>query len=88
MTNWKSYLNSDPTDWLLEENNPSVRYFTLLDIMNQNENSNEVKEAKEKIMMDGIVPKILSKQKEGSYWETAENFYIKTKYYDIAKHKL
>jgi len=80
MTNWKSYLNSDPTDWLLEENNPSVRYFTLIDIMNQNENSNEVKEAKEKIMMDGIVPKILSKQKEGGYWETAENFYIKTKY--------
>lgn len=73
-------MNSDPTDWLLEENNPSVRYFTLIDILKQNEESSEVTEAKEKIMMDGIVPKILNKQKEGGYWETAENFYIKTKY--------
>jgi len=78
--NWESYLKSDPTEWLLEANNPSIRYLTLTDILNQNENSSEVKEAKEKIMMEGIVPKILSKQKEGSYWEMAENFYIRTKY--------
>ncbi len=80
MTNWKSYLNSDQIDWLLEETNPSIRYFTLIELLNQNENSSEVTEAKEKIMMEGIVPKILNKQKEEGYWETAENFYIKTKY--------
>ena len=80
MDKWKSYLNSDPTEWLLEENNPSVRYFALIKIMNQDKNDSEVKEAKEKIMREGIVPKILSKQKEGGYWEIAENFYIRTKY--------
>lgn len=77
---WKSYLKSDPTEWLLEENNPSVRYFTLIEIMNQNESGSKVKEAKEKIMGEGIAPKILSKQKDGGHWETAENFYIRTKY--------
>ena len=77
---WKSYLKSDPTEWLLEDNNQSVRYVTLIDIMNQNEKIGEVKEAKEKMMIEGIVPKILSKQKEGGYWEMAENFYIRTKY--------
>jgi hypothetical protein len=29
MTDWKSKLNADATDWLLEEDNLSVRYFTL-----------------------------------------------------------
>ncbi len=77
---WKSYLKSDPTEWLLEEHNPSVRYFTLIEIMNQNESDSKVKEAKEKIMAEGIAPKILSKQKDGGYWEMAENFYIRTKY--------
>ena len=80
MKKWKSYLNSDPIDWLLEENNPSVRYFTLTDILGKDQNDDEVKEAQEKIMAEGIVPKILNKQKTGGYWETAENFYIRTKY--------
>ncbi len=80
MKKWKSYLNSDPIDWLLEENNPSVRYFTLTDILDKDQNDDEVKEAQEKIMAEGIVPKILNKQKTGGYWETAENFYIRTKY--------
>ena len=80
MRNWKSYLNSDPIDWLLEENNPSVRYFTLTDILDKDQNDKEVKEAQEKIMAEGLVPKILNKQKIEGYWETAENFYIRTKY--------
>lgn len=80
MGNWKSFLKSDPIEWLLEDDNPSVRYFTLKDIMNLNENSKEVIKAKEKIMIEGMVPKILNKQKPGGYWETIENFYIRTKY--------
>ena len=80
MENWKSYLKSDPIEWLLEDDNPSIQYFTLKDIMNLNENSKEVMEVKEKIMREGVVPKILNKQKSEGYWETPENFYIRTKY--------
>jgi len=80
LANWKSYINSDSIEWLLEENNPSVRYFTLTDILDKNENENEVKISKERIMKEGVIPKILNNQKEEGYWETAENFYIRTKY--------
>ena len=29
MRDWRSVLKADPTEWLLENDNPSVRYFTL-----------------------------------------------------------
>jgi len=80
MSQWKRFLNSYTKDWLLEENNPSVRYFTLIDILDEDANIKEVKEAKAKIMVEGSVPKILSKQKEGGYWVHPENFYVYTKY--------
>jgi hypothetical protein len=80
LKNWKSYLNSDPIEWLLEESNPSVQYFTLIDILDHDEKNSEVIESKENIMVKGIVPKLLSKQKEGGYWVNPENFYVYTKY--------
>jgi len=80
MINWKSLLNSDSIDWLLEENNPSVRYDTLIDILDKPKDNPDVKKAKKDIMTTGIVPKILEKQKDGGYWETQENFYVTTKY--------
>lgn len=80
MRNWKSVLNEDPTDWLLEEDNPSVRYFTLKDIIRKSDRSNEVKEAKNQIMRKGPVPKILEKQKKGGYWGKPEDFYERSKY--------
>lgn len=80
MSDWKSLLNADPTDWLLEEKNPSVRYFTLTEIIGYSEDNPEVRKAKKEIMIDGIVPKILGKQKDGGYWVNRENFYVYTKY--------
>lgn len=80
LSNWESMLNKNPLDWLLEENNPSVRYFTLVDILEKSPTSAEVKDAKQKIMRSEIVSKILSKQKEGGYWVNHDNFYVYTKY--------
>jgi hypothetical protein len=73
-------LNSDPTDWLLEEDIPSVRYYTMKDILGKSGRSKEVKEAKEQIMTHGIVPKILAKQNKGGYWGKPEDFYERSKY--------
>ncbi len=78
--NWRDILISDPTEWLLEENNPSVRFFTLVDILEKPPNDPEVIQAKQDVMKAGVVPKILDKQKVGGYWEKAEDFYIKTKF--------
>ncbi|MGZ7116215.1 MAG: nitrogen fixation protein NifH [Methanobacterium sp.] len=80
MNNWKRYLNAYPVEWLLKEDNPSVRYFTLLDILNKQSNDFEVKEARENIMKYGVVPKILAKQETGGYWGIPENFYLRGKY--------
>jgi len=78
--NWKDILLSDPTDWLLEEDNPSVRFFTLVDILDVPLNNCETIQAKRDIMKTGVVPEILNKQKEGGYWEKAEDFYVRTKF--------
>ena len=76
MSDWKSFLKKDPVKWLLETNNPSVRYFTLLDILEKPEQDKEVVEARENIMKVGIVPKILTKQESGGYWDEPERFYV------------
>jgi hypothetical protein len=68
MSDWKSLLKADPTGWLLEKDNPSVRCFTLTDILGKIENDSEVREAKDEIMEVGTVPKILAKQSNGGYW--------------------
>ena len=49
MSNWKDLLNADPTDWLLEESNPSVRYFALRWLLDKPETDPEVVAASEAI---------------------------------------
>jgi hypothetical protein len=46
MGDWKSRLKAEPTNWLLEEDNASVRYFTLTDILDASADASEVKEEK------------------------------------------
>ena len=75
MTDLKSVLKADPTAWLLEEDNPSVRYLTLTDIQGKHDTDSEAKKAKDGIMKVGPVPEILAKQSEEGYWETPELLY-------------
>jgi hypothetical protein len=63
-------LNKDPTGWLLEKNNPSVRYYTLTEIFDKSENNQQVKITKNEIMKKGPVLKILDKQSKEGYWES------------------
>jgi hypothetical protein len=72
---WKSHLQSDPTDWLLESENPSVRYFALTDLLGKTEFDGEVKKAKLNIMEFGLVPKILALQNAEGFWGTGNDFY-------------
>ena len=80
MVNWKSFLKNNILEWLLEEENPSVRYFTLIDLLEKSINDSEVINAKKQIMKIGPVPKIFEKQNPGGYWFKPEDFYQKTKY--------
>jgi hypothetical protein len=80
MSDWKSVLIADPIPWLLEEDNPSVRYFTLVDILGLPAGDRRVGAARKAIMERGAVPKILAKQKKGGFWEKRKDFYMRTKY--------
>lgn len=75
MADWKSVLRADPTDWLLERSNPSVRYFTLTELLDRAQDDSEVEDAKDDIMSIGTVPKILAVQNGGGYWEKPRMFY-------------
>ena len=75
MESWKSYLQSDTKEWLLETNNPSVRYITLRHLLEKPETNTEVQHARQEIMKTCVVPAILEKQKSNGYWEDPERFY-------------
>ena len=80
-TNGKSVI-----EWLLEEKNPSVRYFTLRDLLNLRENNPELKEAKAEISNSKKVERIFSKQRPEGYWEKSWNPYhpkYKSSYWQI-----
>jgi hypothetical protein len=72
---WKSLLKGDATGWLLENENPSVRYFALTDILDRRISDADVQETKAAIMLTGTVPKILSKENKEGYWATPGKFY-------------
>jgi hypothetical protein len=78
--NWKPVLKADPTGWLLESDNPSVRYFALKDILERQENAPDMRDARKSIMTAGIVPRILEKQNEDGSWGVPEDFYLRAKY--------
>lgn len=75
MSDWNALLQADTANWLLEEENPSVRYFTLRDIMDKPEHDPEVQKAKREIMESGFVPNILRKQQETEYHQNHSRFY-------------
>lgn len=70
MSDWKSDLRDDPTEWLLERDreNPGVRYFTLMDLYGRDPGDSEVREAQKAVMRAGPVPVILEAQNPEGFW--------------------
>jgi hypothetical protein len=75
MSRWQSFINADPADWLLEADNPSVRYFTLRNILDKPEHDPEVTKVKSDIMSIGPVPAILNAQHKDGYWADPRAIY-------------
>ncbi len=50
MTRWQSFLKADSTAWLLEDDNHSVKYLSLKEILGKPESSTEVRAAQKSIM--------------------------------------
>lgn len=71
---------SSTLDWLLEPDDPSVRYFTLRELLGETESSSPVRQARRDLMSRGRVPVILARQKPAGNWGRAEDFYQRSKY--------
>ncbi|MFQ6057467.1 MAG: nitrogen fixation protein NifH [Anaerolineae bacterium] len=68
MMTWKGVLKADPTDWLLEPENPSVRYRTLTELLNRPQDDPEVIAARAAITTSKPVSQILAAQYPEGYW--------------------
>lgn len=65
---WKTVLKGDPIPWLLEAENPSVRYWTLTDIVGGSAGSPEVLEAKAAIAQQPLVQELFASQHPDGHW--------------------
>jgi len=63
-------------NWLLENENPSVRYATLTTLLNKPESDPDVVASKQDIMLKGPVPNILEKQNSDGSWDVPDRFYL------------
>ena len=68
MSEWKSLLKADPRDWLLEPENPSVRYWTLVDILDRSDSNAEVQEARAVIAQQPLMQELFAKQHPEGHW--------------------
>jgi hypothetical protein len=55
-------------EWLLEEDQPSIRYLALTQLLQRRESDSEVREAKAKIPKAGWVSEILARRDPGGWW--------------------
>jgi hypothetical protein len=65
---WRRSLHADPSDWLLQEENPSVRYLTLTEILDASAGSPEVERARRAIAEWDLVRHVLASQTPQGYW--------------------
>jgi hypothetical protein len=68
MQGWQKYLNRDPFPWLLEPENPSVRYWTLIDILDRPATDPEVQKARVAIVRQPFVKQLFTLQHPEGYW--------------------
>ena len=72
---WKRVLKADPTEWLLGEDNPPVRYYTMVDLLDMEPSDPEAQKTRSQIAECELVREIFSQQKERTFWERKDNFH-------------
>ncbi|MFQ5553323.1 MAG: prenyltransferase/squalene oxidase repeat-containing protein [Thermoplasmata archaeon] len=69
-------MGLDPAlEWLLEEDEPSIQYLALTQILERPEDDGEVQSAKERITFEGWAAAILDRQEDGGWWVGEESLY-------------
>ncbi|TMI41238.1 hypothetical protein E6H23_06685, partial [Candidatus Bathyarchaeota archaeon] len=61
--------------WLMSQDSPSIRYWTMKDLLGYAENDPELSKARSEIADSSLVSEILGEQRDGGYWAEAEDCY-------------
>ena len=80
MEGLKTYIKEHTLNWLLEEDNPSVRYVTLTKLLGYSKDDEIVISTAQNIMSKGPVPIILSKHYPRANRIAADNNKMYLKY--------
>lgn len=72
---WRALLRADPTSWLLEPENPAVRYSTLRELLDRPVDDPDVAAARAAIPEYPPLAELLASQKPGGYW-VSRDFYL------------
>ena len=67
-TGWRRHLRADPIPWLLEPEDPAVRYGTLTSLLERSAGDPEVRRAQEVIPAWLPLAELLAAQKRDGYW--------------------
>ena len=65
---WLDTLRGDSIPWLLEPENPSVRYWTLTDILDRPADDPDVREVKAAIAQQPLVQELFARQHPDGHW--------------------
>ena len=68
--------SADTVAWLLWGDDPSVRYFALIDLLGAAPGDTEVVAARRDIMTGGTVPRILCAQGDDGHWGERDRYYV------------
>jgi len=66
-------LNGDPLPWLLDPENPSIRYWTLVDILDRPAHDPEVQAARSAIPQQALVKELFALQHPQGHWGEDES---------------
>ena len=65
---WKDQLRNDSLPWLLESENPGVRYLALRDLLDLPPDDKKLKSARKSAHKEGPIAMILSNMEKEGYW--------------------
>ena len=65
---WKNQLRKAPLPWLLESDDPGVRYLALRDLLDLSPDDRELKAARKSAHKEGPIADILSQMNKEGYW--------------------
>ena len=65
---WQAQLKGDPLPWLLEKDDPGVRYVALRDLLDLPADSGELRAARKAAHQHGPIAAVLAEMDEAGYW--------------------